>query len=168
MASLIEELTTTLQEEEIIYRNLIPIEEEKTKVIVSNDLESLAEVTRQEEVFIGEINVLEKKREEIVKNIAIVLGKDPGELTIKTIVDLLQGQKEQRDLAKVYDALTQTLNRAVSINERNKALIEQSLEMIEFNMNFYHSLQNINSNTYNKGAYNDNGLGQSGMFDAKQ
>ena len=25
----------------------------------------------------------------------------------------------------------------------------------------YHSLQNINSNTYNKGAYNDNGLGQS-------
>ena len=75
MASLIEELTTTLQEEEIIYRNLIPIEEEKTKVIVSNDLESLAEVTRQEEEFIGQINVLEKKREEIVKNIAIVLSR---------------------------------------------------------------------------------------------
>ncbi|NLJ89859.1 MAG: flagellar protein FlgN [Clostridiales bacterium] len=168
MASLIEELTTTLKKEEIIYSNIIPIQEEKTKVIVSNDLESLSLITKQEEEFINEINKLEKRREEIVKNIALVLGRDPASLNIRTIIELLKGQEEQKDLAAVYDDLARTLKRATSINERNKALIEQSLDMIEFNMNFYQSIQNINTNTYNKGAYNDDGLGQTGMFDAKQ
>ena len=168
MASLIEELTTTLQQEEKIYQNLIPIEEEKTQMIVSNNLESLSEITKQEQEFISEVNELEKKREEIVKNIATVLGKESSKLTIRTIIELLKGQNEQKNLARVYDTLTKTLDRVVSINEQNKALIKQSLDMIEFNMNFYQSIQKANSNNYNKGAYSDNGTGPSGMFDAKQ
>lgn len=168
MASLIEELITTLELEEKIYQYLIPIEEEKTQMIVSNDLESLSEITKQEQEFISEVNGLEKQREEIVKNIATVLGKESSKLTIRTIIELLKGQKEQRDLARVYDTLTKTLDRVVSINEQNKALIEQSLDMLEYNMNFYQSIQSFNNNNYNQGAYSNNAAEPSGMFDAKQ
>ncbi|MBP3703061.1 MAG: hypothetical protein J6I65_04655, partial [Lachnospiraceae bacterium] len=37
MASLMEELISTLTEEEELYRELIPVSEEKTKAIVAND-----------------------------------------------------------------------------------------------------------------------------------
>ena len=40
--------------------------------------------------------------------------------------------------------------------------------MIEFNMNFYQSVQNINNNNYDKGAHSSDGAEESGMFDARQ
>ncbi len=168
MASLIQDLTTTLQKEEKAYGNLIPIEEEKTQMIIDNDLEALSEITKHEQVFVSEINELEGKREEIVNNIGIVLNKDSSNLTIRTIIELLQGQKEQRELASIYDKLSETLAEAVAVNNRNKILIEQSLDMIEFNMNFYQSLQTVNSNNYDKGAHSSKGANERGMFDAKQ
>jgi len=38
MASLTEELIRVLQEEQDIYQKLVPIAEDKTKVIIKNDL----------------------------------------------------------------------------------------------------------------------------------
>jgi hypothetical protein len=56
------------------------------------------------------------------------------------------------------------------INARNKTLIEQSLEMIEFNMNFIQSTRMApGNNTYTRGASQyGNDSYQAGMFDAKQ
>ena len=45
MASLMEELISTLSQEKDIYLALLPIAEEKTKAIVANDLEQLQEIT---------------------------------------------------------------------------------------------------------------------------
>lgn len=168
MASLIEDLTSTLNEEEQIYKKLIPIEEEKTQIIIENNLQALSEVTKKEQEFIAMINQLENKREGIVKNIGIVLNRDLDSLTISAIIEMLEGQDEQVNLASVYDKLSNTLATMVSINNRNKILIEQSLEMIEFNMNFYQSIQNINNNNYDKGAHSSGGAEESGMFDARQ
>lgn len=167
LASLIEDLTSTLNEEDKIYKKLIPIEEEKTQIIIENNLQALSEVTKKEQEFIAMINQLEKKREEIVKNIGVVLNRDSSNLTISAIIEMLEGQDEQVNLASVYDKLSNTLTNMVSINNRNKILIEQSLDMIEFNMNFYQSVQNINNN-YDKGAHSSDGAEESGMFDARQ
>jgi len=168
LASLIEDLTSTLNEEEKIYQKLIPIEEEKTQIIIENNLQALSEITKKEQEFIGMINQLEKKREETVNNIAIVLNRDSSNLTISAIIDMLDGQDEQVHLADVYDKLSNTLASMVAVNNRNKILIEQSLDMIEFNMNFYQSVQNINNNNYDKGAHSSDGAEESGMFDARQ
>lgn len=168
MASLIEDLVSTLNEEDKTYKKLIPIEEEKTQIIIENNLEALSEITKKEQEFINIINQLEKKRGEIVRNIGIVLNRDPSNLTISTIIEMLEGQDEQVSLTKVYDKLSNTLATMVSINNRNKILIEQSLEMIEFNMNFYQSIQSINNNNYDKGAHSSDGAEESGMFDARQ
>lgn len=168
LASLIEDLTSVLNEEDKIYKKLIPIEEEKTQIIIENNLQALSEVTKKEQEFIAMINQLEKKREEIVKNIGVVLNRDSSNLTISAIIEMLEGQDEQVNLASVYDKLSNTLTNMVSINNRNKILIEQSLDMIEFNMNFYQSVQNINNNNYDKGAHSSDGAEESGMFDARQ
>jgi hypothetical protein len=78
--------------------------------------------------------------------------------------------EEQKQLSVIHDSLKATLNTIVEINNRNKSLIQQSLEMIEFNMNLVQSTRmSPGSNSYTRGAAQFELLAaQTGMFDAKQ
>jgi flagellar biosynthesis/type III secretory pathway chaperone len=170
VASLIEELIFTLEQECNIYKQLIPIAGNKTKVIVQNDLEALQMITNQEQDLIDQITNLEHKREEVVVNIGTVISKDPGTLNIRMLIQLLERQpKEQRQLSEIHDSLKNTIQILVEINNHNKSLIQQSLEMIEFNMNFIQSTRMSPGNSYTKGASQlEMPYLQQGMFDAKQ
>ena len=77
MASLMEELITTLDAEEVLYRQLIPIEENKTRAIIANDLDSLRDITAQEHDLVDQTSALEHKREQVAVDIATVLGMNP-------------------------------------------------------------------------------------------
>ena len=77
MASLMEELIQTLNAEESLYGQLIPIEEEKTRAIISNDLEALQDITAREHELVDQTSALENKREQVAMDIATVLGRDP-------------------------------------------------------------------------------------------
>ncbi|BCN32562.1 flagellar protein FlgN [Anaeromicropila herbilytica] len=171
MASLMEELIDTLKQENEIYKALIPIADRKTQVIVKNDLDALQEITDKEQEQIEIIAKLEKKRVDTIRNIGTVLNKDPSTLNLKTIIKILEKQpKEQEQLSKIHDNLKVTTQRLVDINNHNKSLIEQSLEMIEFNMNFIQSTRmSPGNNNYTRGAYTtDAPASRTGMFDAKQ
>jgi flagellar biosynthesis/type III secretory pathway chaperone len=171
VASLIEELIVTLEKEYDIYKELIPIAENKTKIIVKNDLKALQDITDQEQLIIDQINALERKREEVVTNMGTVISKDPKTLHISIIIQILDKQpKEQKRLSEIHDNLKKTIQRLVEINNHNKSLIQQSLEMIEFNMNFIQSTRMSPGNhSYTKGASQmDMSSLQTGMFDAKQ
>lgn len=171
MASLIQELIQTLQSEDKLYQELIPVAIKKTRVIIDNDLASLQQITEQEQLVVDKINVLERKREEVILNIGTVINRSPKTLTMKMIISLLEKQpEEQSQLSMIHDSLKATLNTVVEINNRNKSLIQQSLEMIEFNMNLVQSTRmSPGSNSYTKGAAQCEMLAaQTGMFDAKQ
>ena len=171
MASLIEELINILEEEYKIYSSLIPIANEKTQVIVDNNIAALQEITAKEQKAIDKITALEHKRGKVMEDIKTVLGKKGENLNLKALIELLKGQeKEQKVLAQLHDKLKDTVNYLAGINNRNKSLIEQSLEMIDFNMNFLQSLRMLpGNNTYNKYAsQNYDEIPGTGMFDAKQ
>jgi len=169
MASLIEELIMVLGDEEKIYSEIIPIAEKKTQIIVNNDLQSLNSITEEEQELLGKISKLEKKRQEVIRNIGIVMNKKESELNFITIIELLKGQeKEQEELRKLHDKLKRTIDILSTLNERNQMLIKQSLEMIDFDINLMQSLRtspgvgqyNIASEVEMQGM-------KSGMFDVK-
>jgi hypothetical protein len=171
VASLIDELINVLEGELEIYNQLIPIVREKSQVIVKNDTETLQEITAKEQAAIDQITGLENKRVRVMKDISIVLGKKDESLNLSDLIKLLgQQEKEQRALSLLHDRFKETVNTLVEINNRNKSLIQQSLEMIEFNMNFLQSTRmSPGNNTYTKSASQDSeGSMQTGMFDAKQ
>ena len=170
MASLIEELITTLDQENEIYESLIPINEKKTQIIINNDLEALQEITNTEQEIVQKINALEAKRQEVIINIGTVINHNPGTLTLKNLIRLLDKQPgEQEQLSIIHDKLQKTVHRLQEINLQNQSLIEQSLEMIEFNMNFIQSTRMSPGNNYNKDASgSDAALNQTWTFDAKQ
>lgn len=171
MASLIEELITVLKAEEEVYKQLLPMVEQKTQIIIRNDLTALQKITEQEQLAIERVTSLEHKRDEVIVNMGVVLSRNPRTLTLKKLIELLERQpKEQKELAVLHDSLTTILKKLSDANLRNQSLIEQSLEMIEFNMNLIQSTRmSPGSGNYTKNAYEkDAPVGQTGMFDARQ
>lgn len=171
MASLMEELIQTLDEEEKVYRALIPIEEEKTRAVIANDLESLQSITDRERELVDRSSALEGKREQVALDIATVLGRNPQTITISEIVDVLKNQpKDQKKLQDIHDRLRRTVMRLQEINNQNRDLIENSMEMIEYNMNVIRSTRmSSGSSNYSSDASEVAGMApQHGLFDAKQ
>ena len=170
MASLMEELIATLRKEQEAYQELLPVVEKKTQAIISNDLKLVQEITEFEQSAIGKISGLEQKRTEIMKNISVVLNKKVSELTMPNLIKLLDRQKEeQQALAEIHKELTALLKRLSEVNGHNRNLIEQSLEMISYNMNLLQSTRIVPGNNYTRNAGQwDMTASQTGMFDAKQ
>lgn len=168
MASLIEDLINTLDLENEEYTELLRISQGKTPVIVAGDVAKLNEIIAEEQVHTDKVAALEAKRLRVVNDIATVLNKDVNTLTIKNIISLLKGQdKEQAALADVHDKLKLTLNDMVVVNEINKQLIEESLELVEFNINYINSINQMpETANYTKDAYNVSGISNS-TFDTK-
>ena len=136
MASLIDELITILSKENKEYQDLVILSKEKTNVIVKGDIEYLQKITEAEQSFIGRITKLEKERMENVEEIAKVLCRDAKTLTVRDIIEVLKGQLEAKEkLAKVYDEIKNTISQLTALNEMNKNLIDQSLELIDFDLN---------------------------------
>lgn len=172
MASLIEEFISIMESEDKTYKGLIPVAERKTRIIIDNDLQALQDITEQEQRMIEKINALERKREEVIVNIGTVVNRNPASLDMKTVIKILEKQpEEQKKLSIIHDSLKSTLKVLSQINERNKSLIKQSLEMIEFNMNLIQSTRmspGTNNYTKSAGASWNAQAERTGMFDAKQ
>ena len=171
MASLIDELITTLNLENEIYEQLLPVAKEKKKIIVNNDLVELQAITEVEQKLVEKINPLEHKREEVVSNIGMVLNLKKEQLHITKIIETLENQPESRDaLDRIHKKLKKTVNQLVELNTQNQKLIKHSLEMLEFNMNFIQSTRNApENNGYTRGANRyQTGMPVAGLFDAKQ
>lgn len=170
MASLIDELIDVLEKEEKEYQDLILLSREKTPVLVKGDLEKLQKITDAEQFVIGKINKLEKKRTEVVGDIALVLGRDKDTLKVTEIAELLNSQpEEQKRLLEIYDKLKDTLNKIQTVNDLNRELVNESLDFIKYNLDLFKSVyQEPVTGNYTKEAYNTSTVPGAGVFDAKQ
>ncbi len=171
MASLMEELIQTLEAEEAHYRELIPIEEDKKRAIISNDLEVLQEITVREHELVDQTSALESKREQVAEEMAAVLGKDPKTITLEQIEGALKNQpQDQKKLQEVHDRLRTTVRQLQQVTGQNRDLLKESMEMVEFNMNVIRSTRmSSGSSNYASDASEVAGMApQHGLFDAKQ
>ena len=171
MASLMEELVETLNREEQLYADLIPIQEDKLRAIVANDLAAIGRLSDEEQKLVDEVGVLETKRIRIANDIATVIGKPPGAMKLENMIDALKNQpKEQKILQELHDRLRRTISRLQDLNIRNKELLNQAMEMVEFNMNVIRSTRmSSGSSNYSSNASEVEGMApQHGIFDAKQ
>lgn len=172
MASLMEDLISILEQENSLYEDLLKLSMSKTPVLISGDLEALSRITEDEQEIVNKVNALDKKREEGMKDIANVLGKDVKTLKLTDLIEILRSRPaEQNRLAAIYDKLSDTIGQMKRTNEQNKELIESSLEMVQFDMNVLQAYKaapetaNYSRNALNSGAYMGN---TKGGFDAKQ
>ena len=167
MASLMEDLIDVLNKEEEQYQGLIELGKKKREVVIRADIKTLDEITATEQEVASNLQNLAKKRTRVLNDMATVLGRNPGDVTITKMISYLEEQPvEQKQLMEVKERLLQTGKEMAAINE---ILLNQALEMVEFDLTLLKSMRQApETANYNKNACNTGDLLGSSGFDAKQ
>jgi len=170
MAGLMDELIDTLSAENEVYQAIIPIAEEKTQIIIKNDLQALQQITEREQELVSKLTKLEKKRNETVKNMGIVLNRKLSDITLTNLIGLLEKQpNEQKKLIEIQEKLKATSKRVLAINAQNQAMLTESIDLVEYSMNLIRSSRMASGNNYtSKAASFDAEYNRTGMFDTKR
>lgn len=171
MAGLIEELIDILEKENEEYRVLLKLSKVKTGIIIRNDIQELSKIVEEEQIVVGRISPLDKKRVEYTNDIATVINRKPETLTITRLMELMEGQpKIRKRLAEVHDKLHDTMTQMAKVNEMNKGLLQESLDLVNFDINLLNNLKQAPLTAdYNKSAYNtETRMESRGAFDTKQ
>ena len=169
MASLVEELLVCLKKEQEAYARLLDMSDGKRQTIIKGQVEQLEAITAQEEEISSELKNLENKRTGILRDMAVVLGHDGEQFTVTKVIEQLDAQpKEQQDLTEARDALVDVATKMQLANAQNSILLQQALEMVEFDLTLFKSLKQApETANYDNNAYNTGEL-LSSSFDTSQ
>ena len=123
MASLIDLLIDDLNNEDTGYNKLLDLSNDKTSAIVKGDVDELQKIFLQEQKLIEELETVEQKRQEDVKEICSILRLPYEEIRVEHIVQILEKKPKEHDaLEEVYLRLKRTLNQLTTVNDNNKLL----------------------------------------------
>jgi flagellar biosynthesis/type III secretory pathway chaperone len=165
-----DELLGVLRQEKQGYINLTELSEEKRVCIVQGNVDELDAISSKEQEKTSELKNLENKRVNILKDMAVVLGKDDEDITISKMIEMLERQpNEQAKLIQAKDELVAQASKMQIANQQNEILLRHAMEMVEFDLTLLKSLKQApETANYDKNAYNTGEiLGNSG-FDTKQ
>ena len=172
MASLIQNLEEILTRETTEYEGLIELSRQKTSVIVKGDIEALQKITDEEQITVAKINRIDAEREKAMKDVAAVLNMDVHELKLSDLLQVLERRPAERQkFAEVYDRLGKALREMKQVNNQNRQLIENALEMTRYELNMLQSMRSaLETANYGANAMSDGLIMGSiqGSFDAKQ
>ncbi|WP_157950120.1 flagellar protein FlgN [Vallitalea okinawensis] len=170
MASLMNDLTSNLKEQLACYKSLLQLQQVKSEVIIANVIEDLQKVSAVERELVGRVSRLERERERLIKDIAIVLNKKEKDLSILRLAELIgQDKTESKQLIEIREKLLDTIQELKGKNTQNANLVDQALNYVDFTMNALQTSRVMPSAS----AYAGKGQAveqQSGQryFDAKQ
>ena len=107
---------------------------------------------------------------QVLADVATVLGKTGEKMTVSRLIACLGSQpKVQEQLTIARDNLIAAADKMKSLNDENIVLIQQAIELNEFDLTLFKSLRQApETANYNKSAYNTGSLLGSSGFDAKQ
>lgn len=161
---MVDRLLMALEKDCEIYTEILRIGEEKKEVIIKGDIEKLDQITKREHALIASLMKLEEIRDQIVSEIM----KQTGLKKVDVIDDLVSvvddGSKEK--LALVKRKLGNLMSDVKDVNESNGTLLQQSLDLIEFNVNVMSTLGETETNYGNRANINYEKTRPRG-FDAK-
>ena len=172
MASLLENLIDVLDKEQFEYEKLLILAEKKTSAVVKGDVDNLSKITEDEQEIVGRIQTMEKQRTKVLADVANVVNRDVETLKLIDLIQMLAKVPDQQEkLRDVQERLEQTTEQLRTQNEKNQLLLQEKLEMVDFNLNMIRAMKSApETANYSKDAYtNGEVLGIfHGGFDAKQ
>lgn len=166
MAGMMDQLVEILSEQTERYEELLGLAQEKRDVIINNDVESLQKINHLENMVISQNQKLEKKRQALVADMALVLNQKEDDLTLTKLIELMEGKEEQPPLTKARDNIQAVLNELKEINTLNGELIQNALDYIEFSTNLMRSSTGKQPSAYFPGT-DDMYLDESGHIDTR-
>jgi len=156
VASLMDDLVQVLESENKEYEKLAKLSKEKKQVIIDANVAALEKIVDLEQDVASKIQNLDNRRQKVMRDMSVVLNQSEQDFTIDTVIEMLSSQpKEQQRLQNVKKQLKTTLDEVRNINEQNQTLLNQALEMVEFDLTLFRSMRTApETANYNKNAYN--------------
>ena len=132
------------------YTELLDLSNNKTTAIVKGDVGQLQEIFGKEQKLIDILSAAEVK--------------------VSQIVRLLEKKQAEHDaLEQSYLSLKKTVNQLTQVNDNNRLLLKESMDMIDFEINLAKNASMApQTANYGKGAYEETGGMGSTSFDARQ
>jgi flagellar biosynthesis/type III secretory pathway chaperone len=161
MAGMIDQLLDIMNEQAQRYEELLGLSQEKKDAIVKNDVEHLQKITHFENLLVSQNQKLERKRMDLMKDIADVMGKKADELTLSALIELMDGQEVRGKLTEAGNKIRDTLTALSDANDLNASLIQNALDYLEYSVNVIQTSVNQGPATFSvKGGQlkEDNGL----------
>lgn len=164
MAGMIDDFIMLLKRQAEDFSDLASLSAEKKDAIINNDIEHLQKITDLENTLVGRNQKTERRRMELLNDIAMVLNEKADTMTLSRLSELMENQPGHAELVEAAGELRNAAEKLKALNEQNRQLIEHSLEYVDFSMNLVRSMSQ-------PAYYTSNGNEMSGgnpFFDAKQ
>ena len=165
MPGLINELMNILDKQAAVYNELLCLSRKKTDAVIKNDLDAIREITSAENELIGKVGRMDKERAILTDDIAGVLAASDKDMTIEYLIELINDQPESAELKEIAVKLRDVITELKEVNDKNRELIQHSLDYIDFSLNSIRSASSVDSAFYTP-AGEDFSDGQS-FFDSK-
>ena len=166
MAGMMDQLVEILTEQTERYEELLGLSLEKRDVIINNDVETLQKINHLENLVVSQNQRLEKKRQSVVSDMALVLGQHEDDLTLTKIIELMKGKEEQQPLIDARDRIKEIIDELREVNDQNGQLVQNALDYIEFSTNLIRSSMGQQPATYYPGS-DDAYMDEAGYIDTK-
>ena len=142
MAGIIFDLAEVLTDQKTCYEGLLTLANYKEEAVKDKNLDVLSQVVQREEEFIGRVSLLDRKRESIIKDVALVMGMDARSLTLTQLIHKLNNQAEiTQQLTILREDILTLMEQLKKQNTLNTTLLQQSLELVNFTVNALQSTQ---------------------------
>lgn len=170
MAGIVYELIEVLEQEKECYEGISTLAGYTETAVVNKNIEFLQEVVKTEETFIGRLSLLEKKRDRLMKDIAIVTGMNFQNITVATIIEKIGKDTEVgQQLGVLREDMRTQLDEIKIKSELNKQLLTDSLELVDFTVNAIGSTRSFSPvGNYSRPGEDGTTQTQQSLFDRKQ
>lgn len=148
--STLEQLLNLLNEQSRYHRSLLAFLERETSTVRHSDLSGLNEVRDEKEKILSVCKQLEKKRTRLVADLAKSIGVAAGTLNLRKISHLVADPLANR-FRQTHTEFLAVLSKLQEANQRNKHLLEHSLDLINGSINLLSKLQTSSTTYYRTG-----------------
>lgn len=124
-----QNLKQVLSEELAIYHRLLDLSERKKKLLLEKFSTDLLDIVSEEEKLSAQLSELGTVRADCLTALS---GRTA--ITLEEVLDLIGDANLKSDLWMLGTQLKETLERIRSINEENRRLLEQALELTQYTL----------------------------------
>lgn len=164
MSRIVEQLKEALRQEQKLYQALLDLGEQKSRLVINNEVRELEQLTEKEHQFIREMSRFEQIRQSLLQHFAQEKELEEAPQNLSGLL-LFLSENDQKEINALRDELADLVARIGEKNRLNESLIQQSLDFIRLNIELM-TQEGSSSTPYDSKA-DDNKKQNKRLFDAK-
>jgi len=163
----IESLLKTMSRLQETHEALLGLAQEKTQVLVRNDVDHLNMIVNKESKWIRVIAEANQERIQFIGSYLLSRGYHPNpKITVADLIKIVFKAEDKQALSEAQRQLLATISKLKELNDVNQQLVEQSLSFINYTVDLVLGAPEDDI-VYQHPSQQNYGVKRPGLFDTK-